>query len=230
MPRLHLHWPLVLLVMLVTTAWFHDKLRRRTRLSHHRCRWCAGLYMGRFRPGSPVCASPLLRQHYHFLFWIRPPYLTMRGAKRRTAPMVLSNCQLEATPSSRNGASTYTSDTLHLPSWKAPCDGLGVLLERSMNVPRAQSPKVSTQPRLRVAISCRWRQLATHMHSLLLSCVLMSFFERFRAGKGISPVRCGCCSHPWYTVPWTKGCCPEREPSPIVSPALSYGLLLGSCG
>ena len=154
----------------------------------------------------------------------------MRGAKRRTAPMVLCNCHLEATPSSRNGPSTYTPDTLHLPSWKAPCDGLRVFLERSMNVLRAQSPNVSTQSRLRFAISCRWRQLATHMHSQPLSCVLMSSLKRFRAGKGISPVRCGCCLHPWYTIPWAKGCCPERKTSPIVPPALSYGLLLGPCG
>ena len=108
--------------------------------------------------------------------------------------MVLCNCQLEATPSSRNGASIYTSDTMHhLPSWKTPCDDVGVLLERSMNVLRAQSTIVSTQPHLRFATFCKWRQLATHMHSLPLSCVLMSSLKRFRTGKGISPVRCGCC-------------------------------------
>ena len=61
MPGLHLQWPLVLLLMLVKTAWFHDKLRRRTRLSHHRCRWCAGLHLGRFCLLSPVCASPRVR-------------------------------------------------------------------------------------------------------------------------------------------------------------------------
>ena len=118
----------------------------------------------------------------------------------------------------------------HLPSWKTPCDGLGVLLECSMNVLRAQSPKVSTQSRLRFPISCRRRQLATHMHSPHLSCVRMGCLKRFRASKGISPARCGYCLHPWYTVPWAKGCCPERETSPIAPPALSYGLLLGPCG
>ena len=156
--------------------------------------------------------------------------MTIRGAMRRTTPMVLCNCQLEATPSSRNGLSTYTSDTLHLPSWKVPCDGLGVLLERSMNVQRAQSPNVSTQARSRFAISCRWRQLATHMHSPHVSCVLMSSLKRFRAGKVIPPVRCGCCLHPWYTISWAKWFCPERETSPILPPASSCGQLLGPCG
>ena len=150
----------------------------------------------------------------------------MRGAKRRTTPMVLCNCQLEATPSSRNGASTYTSDVLHLPSWKAPCAGLGVLLERSMNLLRAQLPKGYIQPRLRFTIPCIWRQLATHMHSPPLSCALMSSLKRFHVGKMTSPVRCGCCLYPWYTIPWEKWCCPERETSPIVPPALSYGQLL----
>ena len=102
----------------------------------------------------------------------------MRGAKRHTAPMVLCNYQLEATPSFRNGASTYTSGTLHLPSWKAPCDGVGVLLEHSINVLRAQVPKVFTQPRLRFAIFCRWRQLATPAPVLCVD----EFFEEVSHG------------------------------------------------
>ena len=61
-------------------------------------------------PISPEVTSLCERAHVRgsiiIRFWVRPPYLTMRGAKRRTAPMVLCNCQLEATPSSRNGAST----------------------------------------------------------------------------------------------------------------------------
>ena len=164
--------------------------------------------------------------HYPLPFWIHLPYLTMRCAKRRTAPMVLCNCQLEATPSARNRASTCTSDILHLPSWKAPCDRLRVVLERSISVLRAQSPVVSTQPRLQFAIPCRWRQLATHMHSPHLSCVLMGSLKKFHAGKVISPVRCGCCLHPWYMVPWAKACLPQRETSTILPPALSYDKLL----
>ena len=100
-----------------------------------------------------------------------------------------------------------------------------------MNVLRAQSLKVSTQPRLRFAIPCRWRQLATHVHSSHMSCGLMGSLKRFRAGKVISPVRCGCCSHPWYTVPRGKRVLsttrnfPHRPARVVVLPAFRPAMI-----
>ena len=146
----------------------------------------------------------------------------MRCAKRRTATMVLCNCQLAQATLSPEAEPQLACPIFFICclSWKAPCDRLGVFLERSMNVLRAESPIVYTQPRLRFAIRCRWRELVTHIHSPHLSCVLMGPLRRYRAGKVVSPVRCGCYLHPWYTVPWLEGFCPKWKTSPIVPPAL----------